>query len=327
MSRRQKSLRVRSFTVSDLWGRTIKPGSRSRCLLISGLVHLVLLTSLQVVSTADQVDEKSVQFFASPPYPEAAPLMMIPKFDSEEFLQSHSNSTVKPDSELEIAPVSAELPSIDPISHSTLVRLDAPSMRPFPITERASVSQSTVPSQKHQEGTSFHGIKGYGRNFIFVIDCSRSMGSRFDMARKGLIEALLELDEQYSVQVIFFDRYIHLPMDDFGQVSANALPATKGNVERLIRWIASIQLGPGGSPHRALTLALETEPDLIYLLSDGEFSVEVVSEITQHNQRLDGFGDPRRVSVIHTIDYGAVEKDSALRELARLNGGKYLPYQ
>lgn len=153
------------------------------------------------------------------------------------------------------------------------------------------------------------------------------MGSRFDMARKGLIEALLALDEQHSVQVIFFDRYIHLPMNEVGQTNANVLAATKGNIERLIQWIASIQIGPGGSPHRALILALETEPDLIYLLSDGEFSPEVVNEITRRNQRLDGFGDPRRVSVIHTIDYGAVEKNSALRELARLNGGKYLPHQ
>lgn len=253
--------------------------------------------------------------------------MMIPRLDSEDFLQSQSDSTEKPDRELEIAAITSELPSVDSISTSTVMRLDAPSMRPFSITERASVIYSTLPSQKHQEGTSFHGIKGYGRKYIFVIDCSRSMRARFDMARKGLIEALLELDEQHSVQVIFFDRYIHLPLNEFGQADANALPATKENVERLIQWIASIQLGPGGSPHRALTLALETDPDLIYLLSDGEFSVEVVSEITRRNQRLDGFGDLRRVSVIHTIDYGAVDNDSALRELARLNGGKYLPYQ
>ena len=296
-------------------------------MVISALIHLCLLTPLQVLSTADQVDEKSMQFFASPHSPEPTPLMMIPQFDSEHFLQSHSNSTEKPDSELEIAAVSSELTPVDPISTSTVMRLDAPDMRPFPITERASLVHSTLPSQKLQEGTSFHGIKGYGEKFIFVIDCSRSMGTRFDMARKGLIEALLALDEQHSVQVIFFDRSIHLPMNELGQADANALPATKGNLERLIRWIESIQLGPGGSPQRALTRALETEPDLIYLLSDGEFSVEVVSEITRRNQRLDGFGDPRRVSVIHTIDYGAVDKDSALRELARLNGGKYIPYQ
>lgn len=291
------------------------------------MIHLCLLTPLQVLSIADQANVQSVQFFACPPSPEAAPLKMIPRFDSDDFLQSHSNSTEEPDSKLEIAAVSLGLPSVDPISNSTVMRLDAPGMRPFPITERESVIRSTEPSQKYQEGTSFHGIKGYGRKFIFVIDCSRSMGSRFDMARKGLIEALLALDEQHSVQVIFFDRYIHLPMNEVGQTDANVLAATKGNIERLIQWIASIQIGPGGSPHRALILALETEPDLIYLLSDGEFSPEVVNEITRRNQRLDGFGDPRRVSVIHTIDYGAVDKNSALRELARLNGGKYLPHR
>ena len=186
---------------------------------------------------------------------------MIPRFDSDDFLQSHSNSTEEPDRELEIAAVSLGLPSVDPISTSTVMRLDAPSMQPFtPITERESVIHSTEPSQKYQEGTSFHGIKGYGRKFIFVIDCSRSMGSRFDMARKGLIEALLALDEQHSVQVIFFDRYIHLPMNEVGQADANALAATKGNIERLIQWIASIQIGPGGSPHRALILALKRSP-------------------------------------------------------------------
>lgn len=291
------------------------------------MIHLCLLTPLQILSIADQANVQSVQFFACPPSPEAAPLKMIPRFDSDDFLQSHSNSTEDPDRELEIAAVSLGLPSVDPISTSTVMRLDAPNMPPFPITERASLINSTLPSQKHQEGTSFHGIEGYGTKFIFVIDCSRSMGSRFDLARKGLIETLLELEEQHSVQVFFFDRQVHLPLNQFGQADANALPATKGNIERLIQWIASIQIGPGGSPHRALILALETEPDLIYLLSDGEFSPEVVNEITRRNQRLDGFGDPRRVSVIHTIDYGAVDKNSALRELARLNGGKYLPHR
>ena len=91
-------------------------------------------------------------------------------------------------------------------------------------------------------------------------------------------------------------------------------------------WNPKVRMGPGGSPHHALNRALDTEPDLIYFLSDGEFSGEVVREITRRNQMLDGFGDPRRVSVIHAIDYGAVGKDFALRELARLNGGEYLRY-
>ena len=121
---------VKRFTFSDPWGRTTKQGSRIRCLLISGLIHLCLLIPLQVLSFADQSNVQSVQFFASPPSPSRF-LMRIPRFNSDDFLQSHSNSTEEPDSELEMATVSLGLVDRSLLQYA----IGRPKYAAFPHTE------------------------------------------------------------------------------------------------------------------------------------------------------------------------------------------------
>lgn len=175
----------------------------------------------------------------------------------------------------------------------------------------------------HKTTHDFHGIKSTGSRLIFIIDSSKSMRSKFDEAKSELHRSLRSLNTNQSVAVYFYDQRLYLPINQSGSQSSFPAPVTPEWIETLIRWSAARPMDAGGSPQQALTEALKAEPDIIYLLSDGEFSRDVIDRTTQMNTTVDGFGDRRRRCVIHCISYSTTSDGGTLKQLAAQNGGSF----
>jgi hypothetical protein len=101
------------------------------------------------------------------------------------------------------------------------------------------------------------------------------------------------------------------------------VPATAENVERLEEWFRTVELGYQTEPWPAVQLALELEPDAIYLLSDGEFSPMTRQQLSLLNYRLVDDRQVRPAVVVNTFAMHGREGANNLRAIARENGGEY----
>jgi hypothetical protein len=93
------------------------------------------------------------------------------------------------------------------------------------------------------------------------------------------------------------------------------------SIQQTSDWIATVSLGNSTRPHAALRIALEMEPDAIFLLSDGEFRDDTLSwlrTVTTRNRR-----SGQKTSPIHTIGLFSNSGLSALSEVAQRTGGQF----
>jgi hypothetical protein len=160
------------------------------------------------------------------------------------------------------------------------------------------------------DGASFFGLKARGNSFVFVVDRSSSMAREpLAAAKAELIRALAELSGRHEFYVIFYNR------------NAEPLPgtqlyrATPANLRMANTWINTISSSGGTDPTEAMKMALGLKPDVIWLLSDGQFSGRAVAEIRQAN--------PGAKVQIHTIAFLSRSGESTLKSIAEQNRGNY----
>jgi hypothetical protein len=124
--------------------------------------------------------------------------------------------------------------------------------------------------------------------------------------------------------VIFFDTesdYMRLSsLDEDEPRSAYATPENK---RTLRRWAMTIRMDRGRAPYDALPFAIELDPDVIFLLSDGEFPQKIEDLLKEINRVENLFGDEGPISIVHTISYHSREGESRMRRIAKQNGGQY----
>lgn len=198
---------------------------------------------------------------------------------------------------------------------------------PLPATQ-AAVATKTGASGSWDGSRGSAGMfeaVGPGRHFVYVIDRSGSMrGEKFAAAKKELVGTIERLGSESTFYVIFYGSE-NEELPQVGRVSAT--PASKAHA---ITWISMVNAAGGTEPMPAMRRALALEPDVIFLLSDGEFANEAVSEIRRINRGGDsssggeGGGDEaRQEAVIHTIGFGAAQHIDVLKQIAEQNGGEY----
>jgi len=173
-----------------------------------------------------------------------------------------------------------------------------------------------------QEGAEFFGVRATGDEFVFIVDCSRSMtGRKWEDATVELLAALERLGKDKSFYVIFFDGESH-PMFGPESPASDLLPATEGNLERFRQWMTTVQLGFHTRPARSVTFALSLAPDAIYLLSDGVFEDQTAALLRGRNLvRVDRVKVPQ--VVVHTIGFHSLHGQKVLQRIAKENGGRY----
>lgn len=173
--------------------------------------------------------------------------------------------------------------------------------------------------------TNFYGIKGTGESFVFIIDSSLSMRGDLRKAKTQLQQTLMCLTPKHKFLVIFYDKELRFRLNDSAKPITAALCATKDHLEANAAWMTSVEPREGGAPLDALSIALGSRCDVIYLLTDGRFSPEIPVRVRQKNWRTDGFGERVMRSIIHTIGFGAADTYAPLRRIAEENGGIFVP--
>jgi VWA domain-containing protein len=165
--------------------------------------------------------------------------------------------------------------------------------------------------------TRFFGIGGYGKSFVYVVDCSSSMldAGKFDRARYELLQSIEQLSKDQSYFVIFYNHQAH-PM-----LGEHPVRATEDQIKKTTQWVQGFEAGGGTFPLPALLQALSMRPDAIYFLSDGQFDPSTIQELRTRNR-----GNVRlhtRPIPIHTIAFYDRFAEGLMRAIARNSGGDY----
>ena len=173
--------------------------------------------------------------------------------------------------------------------------------------------------------TRVFGIEGEGQKFAFVFDRSSSMGgggsgvSPLEASKAELIKALQSLQSTHQFQIIFYN-------NEPSRFNPTGTPnklffATERNKELAARFIRSITPFGGTDHEKALLLAINTQPDVIFFLADAdEYTVMGPAALAKIKRRSAGI-------TINTIEFGMGPRqsgDSYLVQLARQNGGRYM---
>lgn len=178
---------------------------------------------------------------------------------------------------------------------------------------------STLETPGQGRGASFFGSYAEGNRFIYVLDSSRSMkGDRWVYACSQLIDSLNGLKEGQEFFIICFDlRTTYL---------FNALPpklqyfaADDYTIGRVRRWLRGRLLGEDTMPANALRVALEFNPDAIFLLSDGELRDNTVAMLRQVNSPSSVY----RQIPIHTVHLFSPFGRESLELIAMENQGTF----
>ncbi|QDV87682.1 vWA domain-containing protein [Planctomycetes bacterium TBK1r] len=222
----------------------------------------------------------------------------------------------------------AEISDIGEISVVDLIN-DVPPAPPTPLIEsmiQRDVTSMTAMSLKSDSDAtmSFCGVDGGGNHFVYLVDSSGSMGDAFDSARAELLQSIRLLKPDQRFYVIFFDAdpdYMRLSSAD--EDEPRSVYATAENKQKLQRWAMTIKMDRGRAPYDALPFALELNPDVIFLLSDGEFPQRIEDMLGEINRIDNLFGDDGPISIVHTIGYHSREGESRMRRIAKQNGGQY----
>ncbi len=157
----------------------------------------------------------------------------------------------------------------------------------------------------------FCGIPlGDARKIVYLLDHSGSMGSLLAAVKEHLLETIESLDGSKQFHVMYFSS--GKPVELSGRAIRLATPARKQLARRFLQTNPD---GSGTDPADALVRAFSLKPDVIYLLSDGQFSERILDFVTQLN--------PNRRVTLNTICMGKRDGQNLMKALAESNGGRF----
>ena len=180
------------------------------------------------------------------------------------------------------------------------------------------------------EKMQFCGVDGGGNHFIYLVDSSGSMGTGFPSARTELLASIDMLKPDQRFYVVFFDEEpANMRITNPNEDEPTSVMATPENKQRLRRWAMTVEMNKGKAPYDSMEFALSLRPDVIFLLSDGEFPARMAELLRTQNHEENLFGESGPISIIHTIRYHGVEGQQGLNAeknmivIAKENGGQY----
>jgi len=162
-------------------------------------------------------------------------------------------------------------------------------------------------------GPEFFGLGGQARgarNIAYVVDRSGSMLTTIAGVKKELRGSIGALRRSQKFHVIFFNT--GAPLENPPRRMVSAINAHK---TQAFEFIESITAGGGTDPRLAVRRAFAVEPDLVYLLTDGEFDPALVELLSQLNRD--------RSVRIFTIAYVSRNGAQLLERIAREHNGEF----
>lgn len=169
-----------------------------------------------------------------------------------------------------------------------------------------------------RDEAQFFGVSARGNKFVFVIDCSGSMGGpRWISARSELIRSLraLQPEQMFCVLLYSSDAWSY---EGNVELASYAL-ATPENLDKAALWLGRQMPGGGTLPMPAIREALTLRPDAIYLLSDGELQDDSRGYLLRNNRARSA----RQPVPVHTVSAGMLFGAQLLQVIAQENGGQF----
>jgi hypothetical protein len=165
---------------------------------------------------------------------------------------------------------------------------------------------------------SFLSLAERAQSVVYVIDRSTSMGlsGAWDVARQWVLASLATLPRSAQFQVIYYDKWAR-PLCGAG--GYELVPATLENLRQASDRLEALPAAGGTKHVPALTAAVKLNPELVFLLTDGEeITEEEVRTITRCNRR----------TALHVLELTTTDQNKGggpLAALARTNRGKWQP--
>ncbi|MCY2952852.1 MAG: hypothetical protein NTU53_12890 [Planctomycetota bacterium] len=169
----------------------------------------------------------------------------------------------------------------------------------------------------------FLGTGGNARKIVFVCDASGSMLSVFDDLKLRLRESVEKLRPIQSFNVMFFQETTVAAVDRNG-----LMMATPDNKRKAFEFMDKMFVRSSTNPIPALEMAFQQKPELIYLLTDGDFEGpgnEVVVKYCQEKTK-DGKTKINTIAFIPKDTQGIAQEREfvkALETIAKGSGGVF----
>ncbi len=195
-------------------------------------------------------------------------------------------------------------------------------------------------SQGDGKSAMFFGTKASGRSFVFVVDRSTSMqyGSRnfvsrelfnrYDVAKSELLNAIESLQPHQEFFVLMF-AHNTIPMfssksvEQDGDQEYRMIAATPQNKARFQGWLEGVGMGPGTDPRHALEIAIEMQPDSIFMLSDGAFVSERNDDRPKTREIIQQYISAGLIVPINTTSLVVEETIPTMKSIADKSGGLF----
>ena len=287
-------------------------------LLISAMVHAVILFALGALTLSAHDPKDQVALAASVSDPSEQVM--------ETFQIETTESTAEP---TDPTPAESQY-DLNPLGDIAVADFapDAPPAPPAPPNATATVTPLSAAAMSLKSDSEakiqFCGVEGGGNHFVYLVDSSGSMGDAFESARAELLSSIDVLKPDQRFYVVFFDAEPDfMRLTDPATDEPRSAFATPENKQALRRWAMRVSKNRGRAPYEPLKFALELKPDVIFLLSDGEFPQGIEDLLKENNLYENLFGDTGPISIVHTIGYHSREGETRMRRIAEQNQGQY----
>ena len=274
--------------------------------LVSLASHGMLMLSLAFFTFASLQEEPFILTASICEADDLAPEIPLVQLVSwEESLSSPSDS-ITDLLELE-APV--EMPVVEPMTIPIVESETLLASEQMPTASSMMIEIATDQSAKgSKEGTGestetkapategrvqFFGVKEEASRVVFVVDNSGSMQrGRMETTLDELNYAVQRLKEGQQFYVIFYSDQAY-PMYYPNSVDSMQ-PATRENKKKLAKWLRTVEICLGGRLLDAIEMASKLDPQVVFLMSDGDIrSQRVMQSLTDTEAwdfRIHSFG-------------------------------------
>ncbi len=228
-------------------------------------------------------------------------------------------SLLRKDSSLQMKPVDVGGTDLSTIAVSELSRSDVVGTSVVSAGADAGLGDG-LGDRDHAGGGPVGSLWGVGagqraRSVVYVMDRSGSMSDTISLLQRELLRAIGRLEPDQSFNVIWFNE---------GKAtlwSRRMKKATIDNKREAFDQIKNIQASGQTEPMDAVIRALGFQPDVMFLLSDGDFG-----EYNETVIRLFEKKNKRRRTIVNTIlfifDTGG-DGGKTLSRIAKMNNGTY----
>lgn len=170
--------------------------------------------------------------------------------------------------------------------------------------------------------SGFFGQRGNAYKIVYVIDTSGSLGWIFEPVQQALIDSIEKLIPSQSFHVIFAGATpVELP-------AKRLVPAISHYTTPAKKFIRELVPEMKCDPVAGMKRAFECKPELVYLLSDGDFGpqgAELLARLREWNADKNvhitaiGFGVKLKASQLGGVPVG----EPILRQIAQEHGGNF----